>query len=1133
MNSYLTQRKANSGISLIEALISLTVLSFGLLAIANFQSKLLAGSGYSKTRSEAMALAQQKLDDIRNYTTQEILVAKLKEQVDVDGVLDPSTGEVFPEYAFDDIATTPLVGNVSMTACDFTQATPPFDTSDDAANPITRDGSNAEYTRKWKYCLNSDKLLYAVVEVSWTNLEGVEETVSLETNLSWKNPAASVEVAEIPEEPLVPSATGRAYLGDGVVADGIDLSDANPDVDVNDDGTVTLYKANEDGADVALVDADTREIVLTLEDACKSGVCFGFVKISGKIYFDSSSKLTPSTVYVLASDAAYCARVGSDSPTAVPDADGNGKSDYKYFSYTCYLGGGWYGNIGLLLTEGSSNDRACVGDPNTSLIDGKDNWREMEIAKRRVYRGMLYIREDDGSGTYPLWRTDNSGGTQTIGDLPLDGDGIPIEPLYYSKGIGDSVKLPGTLWTIPDYDGETRIGGHDYVVASMTGNTDCSTPLMRGDSGWLDNDGDGLFDPAESFTDDNLNGVYDEAESYVDANENGVYDVGELFNDANNNLVWDDAEPFTDANGNLTYDYSEAAPVGTIFANTPSDWVCLNREWQDDKNVDLRAYPYLDRFNGDTYYYYTDDAGIPYSLHYTDATMPAGVEFIDGGTTPLDMDETIIYGRPLSCPYNPSRPPLKMHLLSGTVENIAASGNDLQGITLNTSDGADDCYFTDSLGGSVLRDVNGDVINTPSGTTLYYTCQVYDWGDGWNGSVNLQMNDNIEVECTATPGTYNGTLTQSYTGITSSQSASTNFQCDNLDKFTITGQFTAYNNDIRASAGTVVQAVRENADGSSADPVACEVTTLAGDDSVAYFSCEVSEESFDSGWTGMVQTVGLPLGVTCDDPTQASVTIPASATTSTEAFTTFCKGPVTSYTIRGTINSVDDISQPGISMPSISATGGECQIDSVTSSVIDYSCVVPFDYQDATWIGNVTVTEPGDSTLSCSGDMVWTGTITSDATSPAVINCDTGDYAYVIGEYGVVYPSDTAYCLDPDPLMEPKTSCPGSDQLTVIGATMVGVSGSSDGTCTFTTEPSLIDSSYIIHAYSCRTLKKIPRNQTWSGTINFSTNNTEWAEICIPQTSAIGLSGLLPASSTDLAFATIAGPTNYCNLFFP
>lgn len=60
-----------SGFTLIEALIALLVMSFGMLAIAGLQFTMSRNSDAAKQRSEAMRLAQQQIETLRSFSTVE------------------------------------------------------------------------------------------------------------------------------------------------------------------------------------------------------------------------------------------------------------------------------------------------------------------------------------------------------------------------------------------------------------------------------------------------------------------------------------------------------------------------------------------------------------------------------------------------------------------------------------------------------------------------------------------------------------------------------------------------------------------------------------------------------------------------------------------------------------------------------------------------------------------------------------------------------------------------------------------------------------------------------------------------------------------------------------------------------
>jgi hypothetical protein len=191
------------------------------------------------------------------------------------------------------------------------------------------------------------------------------------------------------------------------------------------------------------------DIVLTLKDACQTDTCINFVKIKGKVYIDTATAPTikPGDVYVKASDAAYCQRyyyndqgvvVGVAADTTDAEATANG--DYKFFHYTCYLGGGWHGNIGILLNGGiQQTHKICQGDPTTD-----DASADPVISARRVYRGMLYKKDADGK---PVVIPDSGGLIR-----------------YYSVGIADQTVLPVP---VPDQSPHNDEPEHDFVVSIM------------------------------------------------------------------------------------------------------------------------------------------------------------------------------------------------------------------------------------------------------------------------------------------------------------------------------------------------------------------------------------------------------------------------------------------------------------------------------------------------------------------------------------------------------------------------------------------------------------------------------------------------------------------------------------------
>ena len=79
MEFHFSRNKKQKGIGLIEVLIALVVVSIGLLALAVLQGDLMNSSGTNKARSEAISLAEQKLEEFKSSST------KVEYELIVDG----------------------------------------------------------------------------------------------------------------------------------------------------------------------------------------------------------------------------------------------------------------------------------------------------------------------------------------------------------------------------------------------------------------------------------------------------------------------------------------------------------------------------------------------------------------------------------------------------------------------------------------------------------------------------------------------------------------------------------------------------------------------------------------------------------------------------------------------------------------------------------------------------------------------------------------------------------------------------------------------------------------------------------------------------------------------------------------
>lgn len=128
------------GFTLIEALVSLLVLAFGLLAIASFQITLSRNSDVAKQRTEATRLAQEKLEQLRTYPT------------------------------------LTVYGNQMVSSTNLTQETI---------------NTNAAFTRSWGVSaagtVDTGRTIF--VTVAWTDRAGATEQVQLFSNISSSDPS--------------------------------------------------------------------------------------------------------------------------------------------------------------------------------------------------------------------------------------------------------------------------------------------------------------------------------------------------------------------------------------------------------------------------------------------------------------------------------------------------------------------------------------------------------------------------------------------------------------------------------------------------------------------------------------------------------------------------------------------------------------------------------------------------------------------------------------------------------------------------------------------------------------------------------------------------------------------------------
>jgi len=159
-----TLKKKMDGFALVEAMVALLILGFGLIAVAKLQSTLMENSGLSKQRTEATRLAQEKMEQLRSF-----------EQ------LNTATGK----FAYADIATT-------------------------ASDVVSGYSSNTSYTRSWTATDSTNALYKSIfMSVAWTDRNGVGQTVKLDSMVTKLDPKASGSLIVPPAGSPVKKPKGR------------------------------------------------------------------------------------------------------------------------------------------------------------------------------------------------------------------------------------------------------------------------------------------------------------------------------------------------------------------------------------------------------------------------------------------------------------------------------------------------------------------------------------------------------------------------------------------------------------------------------------------------------------------------------------------------------------------------------------------------------------------------------------------------------------------------------------------------------------------------------------------------------------------------------------------------------------
>lgn len=157
------RRHKQTGFTIVEALIALAVMGFGLLSLASMQLKLAGTGDVARQRTEAIRLAEQKIEELRSFTgisSGTINWNGLVPKVTVSGT------DTYPPVTDNITPSTYLAGSTN--------------------------GTNVSYTRTWTLGgLTTDPMRTASVSVAWINRAGEAQSVTLSTVISKSDPSDS------------------------------------------------------------------------------------------------------------------------------------------------------------------------------------------------------------------------------------------------------------------------------------------------------------------------------------------------------------------------------------------------------------------------------------------------------------------------------------------------------------------------------------------------------------------------------------------------------------------------------------------------------------------------------------------------------------------------------------------------------------------------------------------------------------------------------------------------------------------------------------------------------------------------------------------------------------------------------